>query len=337
MDRKGRGRAGGGRGAGGGRRPAEAQHAAPDPDRAVARRHVAGRSRTRHRPERRGGGCPAAPVCRRAHLRAAGGPPRPAGGAPPAAGASAAPRRRRASGGRGSAATRRRRTTRRELTFPSRDLNCGATRRRRRRPSWVNRRVLHRQPTPPRPLSWWPRPWSARLLPLRRSPGGWRAAVRRSSVRWRDASTKVGAGPGPVAPVKASRPAARKRPVRQPPSRKIEPGDRICGACGEGNPPARNFCSRCGTTLAAAEVVKRRWWQRLVPRRRRRSSEAGARPWQSKDGRQKRRRRGRAKAGLRPSAPDRGRDHPHRRARRGLHARTSASGRPRRWATARTG
>ena len=81
--------------------------------------------------------------------------------------------------------------------------------------------------------------------------------------------------------------------MRQPPTRRVEPGDLVCGACGEGNPPARNFCSRCGTTLADAVVVTRRWWQRFVPRRRRRSIEAGARPWQSKDGAQKQHRGGR--------------------------------------------
>jgi hypothetical protein len=95
----------------------------------------------------------------------------------------------------------------------------------------------------------------------------------------------------------------KKHPVRQPPSRRIEPGDRICGACGEGNPPVRNFCSRCGTTLADAEVVRRRWWQHLVRRRRPRSVEAGTRPWQSADGGRKRRPGGRIKriyARLRP-------------------------------------
>ncbi len=90
--------------------------------------------------------------------------------------------------------------------------------------------------------------------------------------------------------VKPQRPADRPRPVKQKPTRKILPGDRICGDCGEGNPPARKFCSRCGTTLAAADVAKTPWWRKLVPHRRRKAMEAGERPWKSKDGKQKRRR-----------------------------------------------
>jgi hypothetical protein len=104
--------------------------------------------------------------------------------------------------------------------------------------------------------------------------------------------TPVGAGqPTAVTPMKPTAPTQRPKPVKQPSSRKILPGDLICGECGEGNPPARNFCSRCGTTLAAAAVAKRRWWQKLVPHRRRKTMEAGARPWKTKDGAQKNRAR----------------------------------------------
>ncbi|HWB67766.1 MAG TPA: hypothetical protein VG708_13165 [Mycobacteriales bacterium] len=46
--------------------------------------------------------------------------------------------------------------------------------------------------------------------------------------------------------------------------RRLNPGDLICGQCGEGNSPTRRFCSRCGESLAGAEVVKRSWWRRLV-------------------------------------------------------------------------
>lgn len=62
--------------------------------------------------------------------------------------------------------------------------------------------------------------------------------------------------------------AARHRPppVRKTaPTRRLQPGDLICGACGEGNPPARKFCSRCGESLVEAEVVKRPWWRKLLP------------------------------------------------------------------------
>jgi hypothetical protein len=48
------------------------------------------------------------------------------------------------------------------------------------------------------------------------------------------------------------------------PTRRLRPGDLICGQCGEGNPPVRKFCSRCGNSLVAAEHVKPSWWHRLT-------------------------------------------------------------------------
>lgn len=55
------------------------------------------------------------------------------------------------------------------------------------------------------------------------------------------------------------------------PSRRMQPGDLICGACGEGNPSTRRFCSRCGSSLVTATTVKESWWRRLlrklIPRR----------------------------------------------------------------------
>lgn len=104
--------------------------------------------------------------------------------------------------------------------------------------------------------------------------------------------------PGAVTPVKPSAPVNRPKPVKQTPSRKILPGDLVCGDCGEGNPPARNFCSRCGATLKDAVVAKRAWWKRLVPQRKRKTLEAGARPWKAADGAQKQRRKGGALAKL---------------------------------------
>jgi hypothetical protein len=62
---------------------------------------------------------------------------------------------------------------------------------------------------------------------------------------------------------------ARKKPPqvrRQPPSRKLQPGDLVCGECGEGNTVTRKFCSRCGTSLAEATVVKTPWWRKLLPK-----------------------------------------------------------------------
>jgi hypothetical protein len=82
--------------------------------------------------------------------------------------------------------------------------------------------------------------------------------------------------PGAVAPQAPKRP--QKVIEKTKPSRRLEPGDLVCGECGEGNSPARKFCSRCGSSLAQAEVVKKKWWQKLIPKRRRKVLEAGQRP-----------------------------------------------------------
>jgi hypothetical protein len=99
-----------------------------------------------------------------------------------------------------------------------------------------------------------------------------------------------------VAPITAARPApitpeqpAVVAPIEQapkqrsfhgtlPPSRKLRPGDKICGDCGEGNNANRRFCSRCGASLDEAAVVRTKWWRKLLPRRRNRVFEAGTRP-----------------------------------------------------------
>jgi len=74
---------------------------------------------------------------------------------------------------------------------------------------------------------------------------------------------------------------AQKKPPhvrRQPPSKKLQPGDLVCGECGEGNSVTRKFCSRCGTSLAEAEVVKTPWWRKLLPRRGAKVRKSGDRP-----------------------------------------------------------
>ncbi len=96
-----------------------------------------------------------------------------------------------------------------------------------------------------------------------------------------------------IAPVEeqpASAPAAeevlpqrvkpRVAPVsKTKPTRRLQPGDLVCGQCGEGNPPVRKFCSRCGESLVAAEVVRTPWYRRLMFwRRGPRTLEAGSRP-----------------------------------------------------------
>jgi hypothetical protein len=78
---------------------------------------------------------------------------------------------------------------------------------------------------------------------------------------------------------------------RQPPSRRLQPGDLICGDCGEGNPSTRKFCSRCGGSLTEAEVVKTPWWRKLLPRRGAKVRKSGDRPKRSGRG-------GKSKAGV---------------------------------------
>ncbi|MGX7826173.1 NADase-type glycan-binding domain-containing protein [Actinokineospora sp. 24-640] len=67
--------------------------------------------------------------------------------------------------------------------------------------------------------------------------------------------------------------------VKTKSTRRLELGDLVCAACGEGNAPTRNFCSRCGESLADAGVVKPTWWRRLFRRRAKRYP-AGTRPGQ---------------------------------------------------------
>lgn len=110
------------------------------------------------------------------------------------------------------------------------------------------------------------------------------AAVHRAGT------TPAAARPAPAKPRKPAprRPEARKPgapvPRRQVPATDVEepppsPGDLICGACGAGNAPHRNFCRRCGASLADAPVQPQRsWWQRLLRPDRRPGPQAGARP-----------------------------------------------------------
>ena len=60
----------------------------------------------------------------------------------------------------------------------------------------------------------------------------------------------------------------RRRPTAptavSPPTRQLQPDDLICGACGEGNPPIRRFCSRCGASLQTATVVPTPWWRKIL-------------------------------------------------------------------------
>jgi hypothetical protein len=66
--------------------------------------------------------------------------------------------------------------------------------------------------------------------------------------------------------------------VAAPPTRKVNPGDLICGQCGEGNEPVRKFCSRCGQSLATAAVASTPWWRKILPHRKAKVLAAGERP-----------------------------------------------------------
>jgi len=96
----------------------------------------------------------------------------------------------------------------------------------------------------------------------------------------RRAAAPAPAGPPAQAPTAQVPQAAKPRPKvqKQAPSRKINPGDLICGRCGEGNPDTRKFCRRCGESLVEAVVAKRAWYQRLIPRRKKKQLKAGDRP-----------------------------------------------------------
>ncbi len=85
----------------------------------------------------------------------------------------------------------------------------------------------------------------------------------------------------------AQRPQAappRPKVTKQAPSRKINPGDLVCGVCGEGNDPQRNYCRRCGSTLAEATVAKTRWYQRRSKKKVVAAGERPGRPGRSTSG-----------------------------------------------------
>src|SRR5205823_13648953 len=69
--------------------------------------------------------------------------------------------------------------------------------------------------------------------------------------------------PTSLAPV-VPRPRPGPRPM-EPPTRR-NPGDLICGQCGEGNDPARHFCRRCGNSLDEAIAVRLPWYRRFFSR-----------------------------------------------------------------------
>ena len=111
-------------------------------------------------------------------------------------------------------------------------------------------------------------------------------AVATSAATMTDVAPKQPEALKPQAPQKRQPPkVAPAKPTRTP-----RQGDLVCGTCGEINPPGRKFCSRCGTSLAAAVVVKISWFKRVFSRKPK-VAMAGERPWESGKGAKKRKKR----------------------------------------------
>ncbi|HWE56045.1 MAG TPA: hypothetical protein VG435_11055 [Acidimicrobiales bacterium] len=95
------------------------------------------------------------------------------------------------------------------------------------------------------------------------------------------APAATGQETGAVTPGAVQPQAVKSRPVakKAPSTREIQPGDKVCAQCGEGNDPARNFCRRCGSSLVEAVVFGLPWYKRLFRRLfGRKQHQAGARP-----------------------------------------------------------
>lgn len=96
-------------------------------------------------------------------------------------------------------------------------------------------------------------------------------AAKPASVTLPDAAAPATAPPARPSEADGTSPERAPQVVRKqapaikktPPTRRLRPGDLICGQCGEGNPPSRKFCSRCGHSLLEAEPVKTPWWRKL--------------------------------------------------------------------------
>lgn len=130
------------------------------------------------------------------------------------------------------------------------------------------------------------------------APAKEQAAPPKRAQRTPSPTKPTATAPAPVKPSATSpkpvKPAAMPAPVKPaaarprryvPPTARDEPppapGDLICGACGAGNAPHRNFCRRCGASLADAPTQGRDgWWRRWRSRRKARKEgpKAGTRP-----------------------------------------------------------
>jgi hypothetical protein len=116
-------------------------------------------------------------------------------------------------------------------------------------------------------------------VPTARELAGYATAPLVLAVEGESTASATPDAPEEVVP---QRVPERVAPVTKTKStRRLQPGDLICGQCGQGNPPTRKFCNRCGEELANAEAVQAKWYSRLKFWRRRTTTvEAGARPGQ---------------------------------------------------------
>lgn len=119
------------------------------------------------------------------------------------------------------------------------------------------------------------------MLPTRVAPtrvlAGSASAPLVLSVEGEATSSAATQGPEEVVPQRVPERVAAVTKTKS--TRRLQPGDLVCGQCGQGNPPTRKFCNRCGEELSTAEVVQAKWYSRLkFWRRRPNTVDAGARP-----------------------------------------------------------
>ena len=138
--------------------------------------------------------------------------------------------------------------------------------------------ALPATPPPPPVASIMPSPTSAPSAPPVPTPGEeHESALRALSAEVPAATTPAAAMPRAQKPRVPLAPKPGPARALEPPTRRLQQGDLICGECGERNDPARKFCSRCGSSLVDAVEVHIPWYRRIFRRRTKRVA-AGDRP-----------------------------------------------------------